>query len=81
MHNDTEPEKTLGRATVRFSGLPSVPFNAVTCGDCGNVLVHVSLPATPIQGDFRCPLCGFEDDPSSFPDLQLDLVQITNWEQ
>jgi predicted RNA-binding Zn-ribbon protein involved in translation (DUF1610 family) len=39
--------------------------NIVTCGNCGDVMLH----RTQQEGDLTCPSCGFESDPSDFPDL------------
>lgn len=39
-------------------------INLVTCGSCGDVLLH-----RIVEGDITCPHCGLESDPCNFPDL------------
>lgn len=40
-------------------------INIVTCGDCGNVLLH----GMDNCNDIECPHCGFTSESCDFPDL------------
>lgn len=41
-------------------------INVVTCGHCGEIFAH---SAEHSEDELTCPVCGLEDDISSFPDL------------
>ena len=45
----------------------------VSCGECGAVLLHDlarGTDKTTKQPTYECYLCGFTDDPCSFPDYE-----------
>lgn len=46
--------------------LEATNINIVTCGNCGNVVLH-KLNATEIE----CTNCGYKSEPCDFPDLNI----------
>ena len=46
-------------------------YNIVTCGDCGDVLLHDTndVDSEGTSNDIVCPSCGFKGESCDFPDL------------
>jgi len=47
-------------------------FNLVTCGRCGDPFLHRTSEVT-----LECPHCEFESDPSDFPDLFYEGLEVS----
>lgn len=65
-------EKIKNQLDLQFK-IQQKGFNIVTCGRCGDVLLHEVN-----DEDIECPHCDFVSDPCDFPDLFYEGIELSS---